>query len=275
MYSPIDSLSDPAFLLVYLGWIVLVLTTSAAVKYFGFLKGSERSFPIPEKPDPYTIAYLRAPNETISLATVSLIQQGLLIQDPDLKTVKRSELPQPESLHPLELLTLKRAGTKEISVQALLRSPGLIATMTKHFKKTQGYFGHNRLIVPKDERWPLLRISTIFLVLSLGILKIIAAADQAHSKIGLLVALMFASFIASFLVTRPARVTRDGKRFLANLHRAFATPGPEAMDHQSLMLAFATGGASVLKWSDNTDLKPSFFTVVHSNRSSHFNEWNS
>ena len=213
MSNPFN-LPGPDFLVFY------AITAAIVLALLYVVRSAAESGPAPriDTSDPYLIAYLRGgKNEAARVATVTLIDRGILNADETDGTVKvragtavvrrpmEKEVvrlfarPQPaaEIFTDLGLETVCREYDAQLTELGLLPDPERVAA---------------RL------RWFLL---SLLVLLGLSVTKILVALSRGRGNVAFLIVLTVVAVVAAFKLTNP-RLTTRGNALLADLRRLFA-----------------------------------------------------
>jgi uncharacterized protein (TIGR04222 family) len=210
---PFD-LRGPDFLILY-----LVVCTIVTVAVF-LLRHSAEAFDAPRinLSDPYLIAFLRGgKNETLRVATMSLVDRGLLAAPK--KSLEATEGALGKTASPLEQKIL-RYFMPSGDASSLFKLSDVDPEM-RHYENELTRLG---LLPDLDQKEAqLLRMAVALLaVLGLAIVKIIVALNTGHRNIGFLIVLAIIFTIVVVKLSRP-RLTRAGERMIADLRTLFGS----------------------------------------------------
>lgn len=227
--NPFD-LTGPQFLVFYIGLSVLALI--AIVLTRKYVESSEA--PKLDLSDPYLIAYLRgAEPETLRVATVSLIDRGLLVATgTQLKTADKAS---PDAVRrPIEKELLHRFKRAD-EATAIFEDARLRATC-KPFEQALKNAG----LLPNDQihnsRMTRLLIACAILG-GVGVIKVLVALSRGRTNVWFLVILMVVAIVIAIKISFP-RLTETGKAMIADLQNLYS-----GLKDRALLLQ--TGGASI------------------------------
>jgi uncharacterized protein (TIGR04222 family) len=211
--NPFD-LPGPEFLLFYLGLsalaiIALVLSRRRAESVAG---------PRLDLSDPYLIAYLRGgETETLRVATVSLIDRGLLVATGT--QIKTADNASPEAVRkPIEKELLRKYKRAD-EAKTVFDDSRLRATC-KPYEQTLKNAG----LLPNESivraRWSRLLIACGILG-GVGIVKLLVAFSRGRTNVGFLIILMIVAIVVAVKVSFP-RLTESGKAMLEDLQSLYS-----------------------------------------------------
>lgn len=229
--NPISEMPRPTFLGLYAVVIALVLAEAVARS-----RRSDRSrdlgpHPIPNKPDPLEIAYLRGgENEAARLVVFDLLSRGYLRVQPAEKKGRGSESlierdpgrPDPDGLSPAEADALAYFATTR--KPGGLFGPGGLAPRLKPWLAPLAESLRERRLLRTGDRlaaawrtW----LGGAIMILAFGGFKLaVALAKGRHNVAFLLGFALVGLVVLGFLCVVP-RVTGRGKDYLASLRDAF------------------------------------------------------
>lgn len=210
--NPFD-LSGPQFLLLYL---VLAVATLVALHLFRYVVEAGDGGHVTLS-DPYLIAYLRGgKDEAIQVATVSLVDRGLLTAEDDTLTAKDAGAARLVR-RPLEKALLERFEKRD-QARTAFHDAGL-TTATDQLRLDLARAG----LLP-DESVRSARngraLLAIGLMTAIAVVKILVALARGRHNVALLVILAVVFAIAAAIVVHRPRTVR-GDRLLADLRKLF------------------------------------------------------
>ena len=227
--NPFD-LPGPEFLLFFIGLSALALIALVVTR-----KLAESSVaPKLDLSDPYLIAYLRgAEPETLRVATVSLIDRGLLIASgTQLKTADSASADAVR--RPIEKELLRRFKRAD-EATAIFDDSRLQATC-KPYEQTLKHAG----LLPSESivgaRWT--RLLIVCAVLGgVAIVKILIALERGRTNVWFLIILAVVAILIAAKISFP-RLTESGKAMIGDLQNLYA-----GLKDRSLFLR--TGGTTI------------------------------
>jgi uncharacterized protein (TIGR04222 family) len=224
--NPLANLPGPEFLVLYILFIITTITGFRLLKNRLDKTAHFAVPPIPHKPDPFVIAYLRGgENELARTVVFSLAQKNLL------KFVngdKKSEVHPTKieydrrSLQPIEQTALNwfdgNRETKEI-----FKKDGLANTLKMYADVFQSQLEMHHFI-PDEEmnrRNSRLALKAFLLFGSLGAYKFIAAFMNGYSNVAGIIIITIIGTIVLGVTAKMSRLTNLGKTYLERLQLAF------------------------------------------------------
>lgn len=211
--NPFD-LPGPQFLLVYIVFAGLVIA--------GLVFARRRAELSPSTPridlsDPYLIAFLRGgEKEVLRVATVTLIQRGLLVRDG--KRIQRAENASPDSVRiPIEQALLKKYA-RSGKVSWMFEDDGLSLACEPYARTLQ-----RARLLPDDyvHRGRLVRlVIATFLLTGVGFTKVIIALDAGRTNVGFLIVLIVAALVIAAAISFP-RLTESGKAMILDVQSLY------------------------------------------------------
>jgi uncharacterized protein (TIGR04222 family) len=227
---PFD-LRGPEFLVVYLIVGAIVITAMLLLRHSAEPAGPQISLT-----DPYLVAFLRGgQNETLRVATVSLIDRGIL--KADVKKVVASE----------GAFGKAAAGLEQKIVKFFNPSADAISIFKSKETEPEMRGYENQLmqagLLPDSSvrDGQLLRMMIgLVVLLGIGITKLFVAIAGGHSNVAFLIILMIVFTVVVIKVSRPRR-TKEGDRAIENLRTLFG----DLKTRQSSM----AGGASPVEYA--------------------------
>lgn len=258
LYDYIASIPGPRFLAIYALWLVLVIVLILFVKWIIANSGNSSKSQLPEQPDPYLIAYLRSKEAPIELALIALLQKGFLQKSKTGKSVRRTKKKIPSGLHPMETALYREVGDGHPAGHKLLSNSKLL-------EKVESIFHHHRYELESEGYLrPLtgspnyLRMGGIFLVLGLGMMKLVAAFSSGHYNVSFLIILMSFGVFAAYVSTFKNRLSGKGNAYLKSLRSAYGELGSNDQDMAVMMLAVAVSNVGILGGTTFADLAMDF-----------------
>jgi uncharacterized protein (TIGR04222 family) len=245
------NLPDIEFLLFYLCLCFIVIIAMVLFRF----RAESGAPPKMDWSDPYLIAYLRGgENESLRVATISLIDHGILT--PDGQTVRRAgNIPKNPDLHPFESEVLKKFAIPRI-VEDIFKyqDPGLQSALNSYKEKLQ----LAGLIPNKDVHQARIRrlIKTCVII---GIAAMIKLMTGLYPKepISLFLVPMVAAMVIAGYLSFP-HMTARGKAALAEIKNLYSgmrtrvnsfspgSPGNPGASTAELAMFAAVFGAAAL-----------------------------
>jgi uncharacterized protein (TIGR04222 family) len=239
--NPFD-LPGPQFLLFYLGLSALVIVALLVARKLA----ESSAAPKIDLSDPYLIAYLRGGDaETLRVATVSLIDRGLLVATGT--QLKSADKASPDSVRrPIEkeLLRKFRQAAEAVSI---FDDPRLKAAC-KPCEQTLMNAG----LLPGDsvKQARLARVLVACSILAgAGIIKLLVAFARGRTNVGFLIVLMIIGVFVAIKISFP-RLTESGKAMIADLQNLYSglkdralllQPGGATIEPMMLAAVFGVG----------------------------------
>lgn len=211
--NPFD-LPGPQFLVFY----AVLATVTVLVAAIVTRKAESGVPPRVNLSDPYSIAYLRGgKNEALRIATVSLIDRGLLTVHGE-KLVTASDVAPDLAQRSIERALLEKFKTPD-SATAVFNDRRLEHVCTD-YAHTLSHLG---LLPSPDDRDARRRHFTTALLVLVGVagLKLILALMRGRSNVGFLIVMTGVAVVVAYKATHPSRTAR-GSAFLADLRTMFA-----------------------------------------------------
>ena len=211
--NPFD-LTGPQFLLVYIIFAGLVIAGLVFARRHAELSPST---PRIDLSDPYLIAFLRGgEKEVLRVATVTLIQRGLLVRDG--KQIQRAENASPNSVRiPVEQALLNKYA-RSGKVSWMFEDDGLSLACEPYARTLQ-----RARLLPDDyvHRGRLVRlVIATFLLTGVGFTKVMIALDAGRTNVGFLIVLIIASLIIAAAISFP-RLTESGKAMIFDVQSLY------------------------------------------------------
>jgi uncharacterized protein (TIGR04222 family) len=216
----IRDMYGPHFLLLYLAVIVVTLVIAWRLRADG--SGSLPPLPVPSKPDPLEVAYLRGGvNEATRFLAFDLLQRGYLQFASDDRLVAADQPPDAAGLSPLEKAALGWFAKPRTAHELFVSELSL--DVRGHCRQYRERFETERLLRPAGAMATaaLVWLCGALVIAGLGGYKLAAALEKGRHNIGFLIVMGIAALILLVPVCIPARLTRRGKDYLAELHRVF------------------------------------------------------
>jgi uncharacterized protein (TIGR04222 family) len=230
--NPISEMPGPLFLMLYAGLMALIFGES-----FFKNRRADRSrelgpMPIPTKPDPYEIAYLRGGhNEVTRLVVLDLMSRGYLRVDERTGAITRKAEtrigqdpthPEVDRLSPMEATAFLYFATSR-KPEVLFQAGGLASKLKDGLEPLAESLREQHLL-PGPERYEAAGRTWqggALMILAFGGFKMAIALAKGRYNIGFLLAFaVFGLVLLSFCCLVP-RVTRRGKDYLLRLREAF------------------------------------------------------
>jgi uncharacterized protein (TIGR04222 family) len=175
---------------------------------------------------PYLLAYLaQGHNHCLAVCAFNLIDRGLL------RSVTRQQIAATagssnKATHPLEIALLRYASSGPVDLFKATHNSDVKAALTEinNNLSSLGLLNQQRFFTPA-------KLICVFLLLSVGLTKIVIALGHGHHNIGLLIVLMVI-FSLVYLVTVAPRLTGSGKQTLSTLRNLLAQLHARAADLQ-------------------------------------------
>lgn len=232
--DPIATMPGPAFLLFYS--ILFVAAMYALRRRIKSLNTQSDSLPplkLPEKIDPYQIAFLRGgENEVLRTAIVELVDQGVITQTLPSKPLAK--------LFPTKPVTWE----SKVDEESIKNFTPLQQQLINHFRipqKAESIFSTTNITISKDatesfrewiqkesllnnyDQWNSIRTMAWMLFLGLeatALYKLAAALANRHHNVFFLVLYMIATPIAILIVLQRKRLSDRGRAFLNDVQAA-------------------------------------------------------
>ncbi len=243
--NPVANMSGVYFLLFY----VLVL---AGLLIVGFLVALSldrtRRMPplaVPEKPNPYEIAFLRGEeSEVLKLMVVDLYHRGILVQTPRrILSKPKFQLAEGVDLEKLDP-ALHKLAQRFITPRPIvtLNSSVVRSSIGEAVDKWRQWVRDERLRTDEFDVMVsnYLACSLAAILLALGGYKLFIAFQKNHHNIGFLVFLMIAGTAAIIAVTRLRKFTTRGQRYLEDLQAAYRSLQVAKLPQPQTYIAEAT-----------------------------------
>ena len=229
LLQAIDDMPGPAFLVLY---GVVILATLAVCRFWACRDATRNLLtpPVPKDFDPVEIAYLRAgENAATHLTVFDLLQRGYLemIETRKWLSTRRhlqqsGEHPVLNKLTPMERAVFAHFTSPLLAADVFASLPGIVAG---HCGEYQQRCEDNNLLTTSGSRTAALTagLTGTLIILGLGGFKLWDALEEQRTNIGFLSIMAFIAMILLAVVCWRNRQTHLGKRYLAQLQRAFET----------------------------------------------------
>jgi uncharacterized protein (TIGR04222 family) len=230
--NPISEMPGPLFLILYAAVIVLVLVEASWRAYRGDRSEALGPEPIPAKPDPIEIAYLRGgENEVTRLLVYDLIRRGYLRVEETKKRIGRgtetkieqaADRPELAKLSPIEAEAFDDfdRGRKPVDLfqptGLASRIKGWVEPMAESLREGSLLSGREQV----ERAWKTWFTGALMILAFGGFKFAIAMAKERYNIVFLLI-LTFLGLILLGLVCRVPRLTRRGKDYMNRLREAF------------------------------------------------------
>jgi len=233
--NPLGNLYGPTFLLLY---GLMVAGSLVAIRWFLRRADSSISDPpmeIPEVVDPLQIAYLRGGEaEVIRTVMVDLVERELIVESPKPTGVRgllQSKTPKwisatqaevPTQLTEVHEVLLSQFQSPKTAVSALESS---VQSLVKQFTSTwRDWMESERLVISTEA---LVNTAMAFWISLLGLealgtYKIIAALQNGHHNIVILIGMMIVTPFVLIMAMKPRRLSCRGQIYLSHLQAAFS-----------------------------------------------------
>ena len=259
--NPLGNLPGPAFLGLYLAVFVFAVLALRMGIHRMTQDGAANPMPIPEHPDPFSIAYLRGgTSEMLRTVMVDLVERGRLAEDTS--SLPKRRLPAVggrwiathsdealESLPPIHRAILDVFRNPKSS--AALVDPSILAVANTESARYEKWAEENELVVPASSRsaFRTIHAMTVIGFAGLGGYKLFAAAMHHRSNVGFLVFMLVAGIAMLVIAGQFRRTTARGRTYLRDLQAAFE-PVRKIKDVESsgrpAQLAFADASLPLL-----------------------------
>jgi len=250
--NPITDLTGPQFLVFY----AVLITVTVAYCWFR-RRGSDAlaSLPppaLPQRFDPYEIAYLRGGDREVArVAVVRLAQSGYLLTGGK-RIVTQTDHPPLQDLTDLERCVFDWVA-QERNVKDVFYDSELIAMLRSHTLRYEERLHRDRMLVENDAMAGYTAIA-LALIAGVGILRLFVGLVRQR-PVGFLILMGIAGLIALFLVSRRSRLSARGEAYLKGLQQEWEQRArPVQVDDDSIVLATGLFGAGVLAGTPYEDL---------------------
>jgi uncharacterized protein (TIGR04222 family) len=211
--NPLD-LAGPDFLRFY----ALVALVTLGLLYVARASGEGGPAPRIDTGDPYLVAVLRGGRrEALKVATIALIDRGLLQADPSTRTV--AAVPgRTQPRHPLEQALLRHFAQSHLATTVLGNDVLLSACADYERRLTELGLLPDRARTLRRRR---LLTAALAVLVGLTVAKIVVALARGRSNVVFLVLLTTVAAIVATAIATP-RLTSRGRALLSDLRRLFA-----------------------------------------------------
>lgn len=228
MIDYISHLHKGDFLAFFFFWICGTLLLGFIVKRLLDTSLQLGAKPLPAKPDPLEAAYLRDGRELVT----NLLHLDLLNREKCTAeyAAELEALRHPSYTQQLELATLKRKlnigdwKNSNREMDRLMAIPGGLEhrALQEQLLAAPAQKNSTRMVT----------IVAVALIAGMGILKIYIAIMQGFTNVGFTVGMILAGSIVALLLLRSGRLTRRGRRYLADLKAAYSGQRAELLKTQ-------------------------------------------
>lgn len=239
--NPLSELQGPIFLPLYAGVIGLILVEA---RWRVGRADRSREFapePIPTKPDPIEIAYLRGgPNEVTRLLIFDLIRRGFLeiVATPQrftksVETTVQQATGHPEvsRLSPDEALAFEYFNRPKKPAE-FFQATGLAKQLADGFEpmaaelRVEGLISSREQVDAAWKAW----LTGALMILAFGGFKLSVALAKGRTNVLFLLVLAAVGLVALAIACKVPRLTRRGKVYLTDLRIAFAGLKPRVAE---------------------------------------------
>lgn len=220
----IGSMPGPDFLLFYGIYIVIVLVW-CKTRLNRLNDDASPLPPIPAKPDPYEIAYLRGgAREVLWVALFNLQQQGYLRLSSDLTRLNSLEptesVPTESLLPPVERIVYAEFAQSAASPHIYRAAAGRIETLCYEYRNR--LMGQGLIASPEQlARKFAVGVKAFFAIAALGGYKLAAALSTGHSNVEFLIIMGAISSLIVVGMCASAPLNHRGKAYLERLNLAY------------------------------------------------------
>jgi len=211
--NPLD-LPGPEFLVFY----ALLAFVVVGLLYVARVSGESGEAPRLDTSDPYLIAYLRGgKNEALRVATVALIDRGLLVEDEANRAVVAAPRRAPPSL-PIEQALVRHFEQSHMA-PTVFGHPDLTAVCEPYERRLTALG-----LLPDGERRARRRtllMGALLVLVGLSVAKIAVALSRGRSNVMFLVFLTIGAVAVAARAASP-RLTASGRAVLGDLRRLCA-----------------------------------------------------
>lgn len=226
LHNILADMPGPQFLLFFGAMIVATIIVAATIVRSSDTTRGLDPPPIPKKPDPVEIAYLRGgANEVTRVVVFDLIRRGYLKTTGENKSsrIERNDVRPPEPLvDPLDRNVFDYFSTRR-DAKDLFR-PGGLARQIEDWSEPIRWNLHEAELLSPAERYRLglvTGLSGALLILSLGGYKLSVAIAKGHTNVGFLILMAMVGLMILAVACCVPRTTWRGRAYLAQLKTAF------------------------------------------------------
>jgi uncharacterized protein (TIGR04222 family) len=250
MHNPIAEMYGPHFLILYGCLVALTLLGC----WWGIRSRDPTAdlpaLPVPEKPDPYEVAYLRgSENEVTRLVIFNLIQRGYLeaIEIEKDQLAQTPNHPDPRYLSPIQREVFEGFSTP-CKASDVFQEMALPDRVKHHCETYDKQLESEQLLCPsevKETAWPI-GITGALIILGLGGYKLAAALATGHSNVLFLVIMGLVALGILAAVCKPPRLSSRGQAYLKRLQLPFEPLKEGTISVTPSLLLVALFGIGVL-----------------------------
>ncbi len=224
--NPLANLKGSMFLALYVAFIFTVLIVYPLIKSLLDKTSSLSLPPIPQNPDAYEIAYLRGgANEVARSVVFSLRQKGLVKID----TVGKQYFIAPTEANKTARLTnsIEQAASDWLKFsrepKEVFSASGLAEMLQPYCDNYEQNLQRKQLLADDSLQTTtsMLKAFAMISIVLLGLYKFVAALNHGRSNVLFLIIIGIIGLIVVHFFAKPARVTKLGKSYLAQLETAF------------------------------------------------------
>lgn len=242
MHNFVADMYGPYFLIFYSSIVLLTMIASRMIIRRADYTETMPVPQIPTNPDAYEIAYLRGgENETARAVIFQLIQNNLLLLDPNSGIISRSsESPSRRQLTVMERRVLDWFQSPH-AVSDIFKSDGLTAQLKPFCATYEQRLQAEKFLAPSEVKNAARK--ALYLgwlnILALGGYKLMVALAKGKHNVALLLILMVIAFVAMIKVCLAPRLSKRGVAYLERLRTAF-----EQLRSQPKAATLATANAA-------------------------------
>ena len=234
LHNPIADMPGPYFLMLQFAVIVVLVSEAYWTKFRSDPTREVEPPPVPNKPDPYAIAYLRGGTEELARMVVfSLIQRGALRLQPPKKRPISISLSQkieqaPDAAFRLSKNPIERTAFDFFriprAVGELFNPGGLVARIKPECAGIAEALRDEELLSASEQVAAAWRVGLAgaLVIVALSGYKLFVAVQKGRSNFAFLIMLTVLGLVALVAACHVPRLTQRGKRYLEQLQEAFA-----------------------------------------------------
>jgi uncharacterized protein (TIGR04222 family) len=224
--NPLANLKGPMFLAFYIVFIFIILIAYPIIKSLLDRTSSVPLPPISQNPDAYEIAYLRGgANEVARSVIFSLRQKGLA----QIETVGKQYFIAPTVANKTARLTnsIEQAASDWLKFsrepKEVFSASGLAEMLQPYCDNYEQKLMRQQLLADNSLQTTtsMLKAFAMISIVLLGLYKFVAALNHGRSNVLFLIIVGIIGLIVVRFFAKPARVTKLGKSYLAQLETAF------------------------------------------------------
>lgn len=226
LHNFIADMPGPTFLMLFGAAIVTIIVVAATVVRRSDQTVGEDPPPVPTKPDPVEVAYLRGgANEVTRLVVFDLIRRGYLRtggEGAKARIEKNDVRPPVPIVAPLDRNVFGYFATTR-DAQALFR-PGGLAKQVEEWCEPVRWKLHEEELLSPSERYRIALgagFTGAAMILVLGGYKLTVALAKGHTNVGFLILMAAVGLMILAVACCVPRVSRRGRAHLARLKTAF------------------------------------------------------